>query len=138
MKSKSANDGQRESPLETALLLLGNRWSLRIVQCLFSGTKRYNELRSAIKGITSRTLTKHLRELEQHGILTRTVATEGPIRSDYSLTDLGRGLEPCCNELTTWSKKFRKRQETLQAKKTGASTKKLPTGSRRRTKRKHD
>lgn len=138
MKSKTSSREQIENSLESTLLLLGDRWTLRIVQSLLSGTKRYNGIKAAISGITSRTLTKHLRELEQHGLLTRKITDDRPPHSEYTLTNLGRSLEPCCQELVAWGKKFAKQQRSLDSKQSGISKKKSPIVSQRKSKRKHN
>lgn len=98
---------QSEQPLAFVLQLFGNRWKLRIVRELLGGIKHYNELKAAIPPIGSRTLTDHLQEMEDDGLIQRKVATKKPLRVEYSLTELGQTLAPVVNELYAWEKKYR-------------------------------
>lgn len=67
-----------------------------------SGTKRFNELRRLMPKVSQRMLTLQLRELEEHGILTRKVYAQIPPKVEYSLTDLGKSLEVVLNVLHQW------------------------------------
>ena len=81
-------------PTETALDLIGGKWKGMILYYLCSDTKRFNELMRLIPGITQRMLTKQLRDLEAQGIVHREVYPQVPPKVEYSLTDLGKTLEP--------------------------------------------
>lgn len=93
-------------PTETALDLIGGKWKGMILYYLCSGTKRFNELMRLIPGITQRMLTKQLRDLESHHIIHREVYAQVPPKVEYSLTDLGRSLEPIIVELKQWGEKY--------------------------------
>lgn len=80
-------------PIEFVLELLANKWSVSIVQQLFEGDRRTHQLLEALPGISSKTLTARLRELETHGLVKRTVYAEIPPRVEYSLTEKGRELQ---------------------------------------------
>jgi DNA-binding HxlR family transcriptional regulator len=81
-------------PIKFVLELLGNKWSIWIVRELFKGDRRTHELLEALSGISSKTLTARLRELEMHGLVKRTVYAEIPPHVEYSLTEKGRELQP--------------------------------------------
>jgi len=89
-------------PTETALTLIGGKWKGMILFYLVSETRRFNEMRRLIPGITQRMLTKQLRELEENGIVNRKVYPVVPPKVEYSLTDLGRQLIPVIQALETW------------------------------------
>ncbi len=89
-------------PTETALDLIGGKWKGMILYYLCSGTKRFNELMRLTPGITQRMMTKQLRELESKGIVHREVYPEVPPKVEYSLTKLGKTLEPVIGELEKW------------------------------------
>ena len=78
------------------LSALSQRWSLGILFLLYMKSLNFNELKDILHGINSRTLTDKLRMLEQHGILTRTVRSNPPIRVNYSLTKKGRDITLSC------------------------------------------
>jgi DNA-binding HxlR family transcriptional regulator len=86
-----------------AIELIGRRWVGAIVRVLTRGPARFNELLTAVPGLSDRLLTERLRELEREGIVTRTVATCRPIRVTYELTPCGRSLDEIICKLGTWA-----------------------------------
>lgn len=86
-----------------AIELIGRRWTGAIVFVLLQGRERFAGLRSAIPEMTDRMLSERLRELESEGLVDRTVASERPIRVEYSLTERGRALAEAVSALAEWS-----------------------------------
>ncbi|QQE65698.1 HxlR family transcriptional regulator [Leptolyngbya sp. BL0902] len=76
------------------LSYIGNKWAILILGELFQGNRRTNEFLAALPGISTKTLTARLRELERCGLLTRTVFPEVPPRVEYALTEKGREIQP--------------------------------------------
>ncbi|WGD55592.1 helix-turn-helix domain-containing protein [Bradyrhizobium sp. CB1650] len=89
-----------------AIHALGGKWKLEIVFALMNGTMRFGALRRSIGGITQHTLTSHLRELEQDGLVLRTAFAEKPLRVEYELTDAAYGLLPAFKESLNWSRLY--------------------------------
>src|SRR5262245_59229589 len=89
--------------VETTLAVIGGRWKVLILQQLFEGVKRFNELRRALAGITHKTLTQQLRELEADIIISRKVYPQIPPKVEYSLTSLGKTLRPVLNAMHHWA-----------------------------------
>ena len=89
-------------PVDVTLSIIGGKWKLLIVFFLLSGTKRFGELRRLIPGATHQMLTLQLRELEQAGVLHRQVYAQTPPKVEYSLTELGRSLEPVLVQVARW------------------------------------
>lgn len=85
-----------------AVQLIGGRWKILIIVTLEKGPKRYGEIKKAVPGITERMLTLQLREMEEDGIVKRTVFAEVPPRVQYELTESARGLLPICDSLHEW------------------------------------
>ena len=107
MKGKSP-DSHKTCPVFLTLSLIANKWSLRILYFLLHAPKRtlrFSELKKQLDGITQRELTKHLREFEKVGIITRTVYPEVPPRVEYTATDLGQSLWKPVEELSLWAEK---------------------------------
>ena len=80
-----------QAPREV-LSLVGDKWSVLLVMLLRDHTKRFNELRHSIEGISQRMLTRTLRQLERDGLISRRVEPTVPPSVYYSLTPLGRTL----------------------------------------------
>lgn len=80
----------------------GGKWKALIIYYLLSGTKRFGELGKLIGGVTQRSLTLQLRELEADGIITRKIYAEVPPRVEYSLTPFGQTLSPVLEAMKAW------------------------------------
>lgn len=98
-----------DCPTELAMEILGGKWKLVILEHLRDGVRRFGELQRLLPAITPRMLTRQLRELEADGIIDRHVYPVVPPKVEYSLTDLGRGLEPLLTELRAWGEGYRER-----------------------------
>ncbi|MBC3788876.1 winged helix-turn-helix transcriptional regulator [Spirosoma utsteinense] len=91
-----------------AVQLMGGRWKLLILMRLAGGKLRFGELRKFLPNITERMLTLQLREMEEDGLLIRTVYAEVPPRVDYALTPIAHDLVPICQHLHSWGASHRK------------------------------
>lgn len=83
-----------DCPVYLVLSYIGSKWAILILQELFQGSRRTNEFLSALPGISTKTLTARLRELESYGLVKRTVFPEVPPRVEYALTAKGREVQP--------------------------------------------
>lgn len=92
------------APFDEAMVLLGRRWAGGVVRAMLQGASRFTEIRSATPGVTDRTLSIRLKELESAGIIERRLVADRPARSDYHLTDRGRALEPVLTEVERWAR----------------------------------
>jgi DNA-binding HxlR family transcriptional regulator len=91
-------------PAETALTILDGRWKLLILRELFEGTKRFSQLHRSLAGVSHRTLTQQLRDLEAYGLLSRKVYPQVPPKVEYSLTALGQTLKPVVDSMDDWAR----------------------------------
>lgn len=81
-----------------------------ILRDLIPGTKRFGELKKSIGNVSQKVLTAQLRQMEDSGLLTRTVYPEVPLRVEYTLTDLGRSLKPILDAMWTWGENYKQNQ----------------------------
>lgn len=88
---------------EKAMQLLAKRWTGLIIYCLLEGPARFCQIEAALPSLSGRVLSERLKELEQEGIVLRTVFPESPVRIEYSLTPKGRALEPLFREVQRWA-----------------------------------
>lgn len=93
-------------PVETTIAAVGGRWKVLIIHHLLEGTQRFGELTRRLGGIAARTLIRQLRELEQDGIIERCVYAQIPPKVEYSLSRLGRELEPVLLAMHAWGEKI--------------------------------
>ncbi len=89
-------------PVEAALTVIGGKWKGVLLYHLLDETLRFNQMRRLMPEVTQRMLTKQLREMEQDGLIIRTVYPEVPPRVEYQLSDYGRTLEPVIRALQHW------------------------------------
>ena len=92
------------APFDEAMALLGRRWAGGVVRAMLQGASRFVEIRDATPGITDRTLSMRLKDLEAAGIIERHVVAERPARSDSLLTARGRALEPVLAAVERWAR----------------------------------
>jgi DNA-binding HxlR family transcriptional regulator len=89
-----------------AIELIGRRWAGAIIRALLPGRARYCELSEAIPDISDRMLAERLRELENEGIVSRTVVPSSPVRIEYELTEKGRALEESVSAIARWADRW--------------------------------
>ena len=95
-------------PVETTLMLIGDKWKVLILRDLMDGTKRFGELKKSIGHVTQKVLTAQLRDMEAKGLLTRKVYAEVPPRVEYTLTELGCSLRPVLAAMFDWGVEFKR------------------------------
>ena len=94
-------DSQLElCPIQFILNIIARKWTILILRELFLGKRRTYEFLSALSGISTKTLTSRLRELEAHGLVQRSVYAEIPPRVEYSLTQKGLDIQPVMESLS--------------------------------------
>lgn len=94
-------------PVETTLTLISNKWKVLILRDLMPGTKRFGELKTSIGNVSQKVLTAQLREMEESGLLSRTVYAEVPPRVEYTLTELGYSLKPILDAMWNWGEEYK-------------------------------
>jgi DNA-binding HxlR family transcriptional regulator len=92
------------APFQRAIELVGKRWSACVVRALLTGGEvRYNTLLHGIPDISDRVLTERLRELEDEGLVQRSVDPGPPVRVTYHLTPRGRELRGVFDAVDGWA-----------------------------------
>lgn len=101
-------------PIETTLMLIGNKWKVLILRDLMPGTKRFGELRKSIGNVSQKVLTAQLRDMEASGLLHRKVYAEVPPRVEYTLSELGYSLQPVLEALYHWGEDYQERYRHIE------------------------
>jgi DNA-binding HxlR family transcriptional regulator len=96
---------QLECPLERTMRILSGKWKGKILYYLYEDTQRISTLQRLLPEASRFSLTQHLRELEEDGIVHREVYPETPPRVEYSLTEVGRSLMPILLSLLDWAER---------------------------------
>lgn len=98
-------------PVETTLMLINSRWSVLIIRDLLEGTKRFSALQRSLGKVSQKVLTATLRDMEDNGLVQRTVYPEVPPRVEYSLTPLGMSLKPVLDAMSSWGTQYKQSLE---------------------------
>ena len=106
MGIQQTNQKTTSCSVEATLSVIGGQWKVSILRELLEGTKRFNQLQRSLGGITQKMLTQQLRELEQDGIVHREIYLEVPPKVEYSLTPLGKTLQPVLDAMHEWGVKY--------------------------------
>ena len=94
-------------PVETTLMLISDKWKVLILRDLMAGPRRFGELKRSVGNVSQKVLTSQLRQMEESGLLTRTVYAEVPPRVEYTLTELGKSLKPILDALWNWGEEYK-------------------------------
>jgi len=90
-------------PIERGMRIIGGKWKGSILWQLKNGPVRFNELARQLGGASKKMINARLKEMEQMGLVTRTVVSERPIAVTYAITALGRSALGVLQELKTWA-----------------------------------
>ena len=102
-----AEPGKRlpKLPVERALKVIAGRWKPIILNYVFTGPHRLSQLKRMMPDITQKVLIQQLREMEEHGLVSREVFAQVPARVEYTATGLGFELEPILLALCKWGQR---------------------------------
>lgn len=87
------------------LKIIGSKWTMLLLHHLFEGKKRFGELQRALEGISPKTLSQRLQELEKEGIISKKVFAEIPLHVEYTLTKKGQSLSDIFDKMSDWGEK---------------------------------
>ena len=89
-----------------AYMELSRKWAVFLLKDMFLGCKRFNEFLEVHPDLSNRVLSDQLKRLEKHGYIKKVIVSTTPLRAEYELTELGRGLNKMLYEKVMWVIKF--------------------------------
>ncbi|MDO4439767.1 MAG: helix-turn-helix domain-containing protein [Eubacteriales bacterium] len=98
-------------PVETTLMLIGDKWKVLILRDLMNGTKRFGELKKSIGNVSQKVLTSQLRDMEAKQLVERKVYAEVPPRVEYTLTETGYSLKPILDAMWVWGEQYQAKNQ---------------------------
>lgn len=98
-------DKHKACGVTKTIKIIGSKWTILLLHALCSGTMRFGELQRALDGISPKTLSQRLQELEKEGIVRRKVFAEVPLHVEYSLTQKGITLKEIFDKMDAWGRK---------------------------------
>lgn len=103
---KAFDKTQFHCPVEATLTLIGGKYKALILWHLITRPLHYMELQRRIPDATPKMLSQQLHDLEQYGMISRTVIPEKPPKTEYSLTPFGRTIIPVLEAMCDWGTEF--------------------------------
>ncbi len=99
-------------PIDFAMSLIGDKWSMWILWSLQDGPLRFGELKRLIPGITEKMLTQQLKKFENYNLIFRKVYPEVPPKVEYRLTQNGESLKTIMTLIKQWGEEHLSIQES--------------------------
>ena len=98
-------DSRDQTCIGNTLKIIGSKWTVLILRELCDGTKRFGELQKALAGISPRTLSMRLDQLECDGIIKKKVYPVVPLKVEYSMTERGQSLRELIGKMRDWGER---------------------------------
>ncbi len=98
-------DNMKSCPIEVSLNILGKKWTLQIIRDIFRGKKRFSEFIKTNPQISTKMLSLRLKELQESGLIKKSVVSITPVKIEYSLTRKGKSLNRILFQLAEFSLK---------------------------------
>lgn len=89
-----------------AYMELSKKWAIFLLKDMFLGCKRFNDFLEVHPYLSNRVLSDQLKGLEKHGYIEKKLISMNPLRVEYELTELGKGLNKMLYEKVMWTIKF--------------------------------
>ena len=99
---RQTTPGCTECGVEKTLRIIGSKWTMNILHNLIVGKRRFGELQKLLIGISTKTLSVRLQELEREKIISKKVFAEVPLHVEYSITDKGSSLGVLFKDMAKW------------------------------------
>lgn len=103
------NQSEEVKALQDTIYVIGGKWKLPIINSICNGNKRFREIERSIPGITTRMLSRELKEMEMNKLITRTVYSDTPVLIEYESTDYCRTFGPVIMSMINWGKAHREK-----------------------------
>ncbi|HMR84197.1 MAG TPA: helix-turn-helix domain-containing protein [Niabella sp.] len=95
-------------PVRDTLDIIGGKWKILILISVWEGNKHFREIERSIPKISTKVLSKELKEMEINKLITRTVVNGFPVRTEYTPTPYSKTLRKVIKELQRWGLNHRK------------------------------
>ncbi|WP_338874363.1 helix-turn-helix domain-containing protein [Spirosoma sp. SC4-14] len=105
--STPRNQAEEIQALQDTIYVIGGKWKLPIINSLCNGNTRFRDIQRSIPGITTRMLSKELKEMELNKLVNRTVYNDSPVQVIYTVTPYCKTFGDIILEMIKWGKAHR-------------------------------
>ena len=109
MAQKKLTTEQKIKYVQDTLYVISGKWKLPILIAIKQGSHRFRDIQRSVPPITTRVLSKELKDLEQNKLLVRTVYDDSPVSVEYMVTPYCKSLAPLVEEMILWGQNHRKK-----------------------------
>lgn len=102
------NQPEEIQALQDTIYVIGGKWRLPIINSICNGNRRFREIERSIPGITTRMLSKELKDMEMNKLITRKVTPDTPVLIEYESTEYCKTFGNIILEMIKWGKEHRK------------------------------
>lgn len=102
---------QEVQALQDTIYVIGGKWKLPIINSICNGNKRFREIQRSIPGITTRMLSRELKEMELNGLIRRTVIPTIPVGVEYTSTEYCQSFGSIILEMIKWGKQHQEQMK---------------------------
>lgn len=103
------NQAEEIQALQDTIYVIGGKWKLPIINSICNGNKRFRDIQRSIPGITTRMLSRELKEMELNKLITRTVYSETPVLVEYESTEYCKTFGTIILAMIDWGKAHKKK-----------------------------
>ena len=107
--SDPRNQQEEVQALQDTIYVIGGKWKLPIINSICNGNKRFREIERSIPGITTRMLSRELKEMEANQLILRTVRPTSPVMVEYTASEYCYSFGDIILEMIEWGKNHRQR-----------------------------
>src|ERR1700760_3097704 len=100
--SNPRNQAEEVRALQDTIYVVGGKWRLPIINSMCNGNKRFRDIARSIPGISTRMLSRELKDMEANGLIKRTVYDDLPVTVEYTTTDYCRTFGDIILEMIKW------------------------------------
>lgn len=102
------NQPEEVKALQDTIYVIGGKWKLPIINSICNGNKRFREIERSIPGITTRMLSRELKEMEMNKLIKRTVSPDSPVLVEYESTPYCKTFGNIILAMIEWGKEHKK------------------------------
>lgn len=107
MAKKELSIEEKMKYVQDTLFVISGKWKLLILMAINNGNIRFRDIQRAVPNITTRVLSKELKDLEENRLLIRTVYDSLPVSILYTVTPYCKSLKPLVDEMISWGENHR-------------------------------
>jgi DNA-binding HxlR family transcriptional regulator len=103
------NQKEEVQALQDTIYVLGGKWRIPIINSICNGNTRFRDIERSIPGITTRMLSRELKDMEANQLIRRTVKPTIPVTIEYTSTEYCQSFGDIIMEMIKWGKSHRER-----------------------------